>query len=49
MPKSLSNLIASQNFPFYVTFVLFIILFGAGSLAFEGFFFLPGIFKSVYR
>ena len=38
MPKSLSNLIASQNFPFYVTFVLFIILFGAGSLAFEGFF-----------
>ncbi len=38
MPKTLSNLVASQNFPFYVTFVLFIILFGIGSLAFDGFF-----------
>lgn len=36
--KVFSNLIASQNFPFYVTGVLFIILFGIGSVAFEGFF-----------
>ena len=38
MRRFLSNLVASQNFPFYVTGVLFVILFGIGSIAFEGFF-----------
>lgn len=36
--KFFSNLVASQQFPFYVTGALFIILFGIGSIAFEGFF-----------
>ena len=36
--RFLSNLVASQNFPFYVTGALFIILFGFGSVLFDGFF-----------
>lgn len=47
MPKSLSNLVASANFPFYVTFVLFVILFGIGSVCFEGFF-SPQVFLNLF-
>lgn len=38
MRRFMSNLVASQQFPFYVTFFLFLVLFGAGSIAFKGFF-----------
>lgn len=38
MAKFLSNLVASPRFSFYVTTLLFIILFGLGSIWFEGFF-----------
>lgn len=38
MGKFFSNLAASPMFAFYVTGALFIILFGAGSIAFDGFF-----------
>ncbi|SFS51461.1 simple sugar transport system permease protein [Succinivibrio dextrinosolvens] len=36
--RFLSNLVASQNFPFYVTGALFVVLFGFGSVLFDGFF-----------
>lgn len=36
--KNSGGLLASPHFPFYVTAVLFIILFGAGSIMFDGFF-----------
>ena len=36
--KNSGGLLASPHFPFYVTAVLFIILFGAGSVIFDGFF-----------
>ena len=38
MRKFLSNLVASQNFPFYVTAFLFVLLFAIGSVTFTGFF-----------
>ncbi|MBO6258053.1 MAG: sugar ABC transporter permease YjfF [Succinivibrio sp.] len=38
MRKFFSDLVASRFFQFYVTLVLFIILFGIGSLSFDGFF-----------
>lgn len=38
MAKFFSNLVASPRFSFYVTTLLFIILFGLGSIWFEGFF-----------
>ena len=38
MGKFFSNLVASPRFSFYVTTLLFIILFGLGSIWFEGFF-----------
>lgn len=38
MAKFFSNLVASPRFSFYVTTLLFIILFGLGSVWFEGFF-----------
>ncbi|MCI7253517.1 MAG: galactofuranose ABC transporter, permease protein YjfF [Succinivibrio sp.] len=47
MRRFISNLVASQNFPFYVTGALFIILFGIGSVAFEGFF-SPQVFLNLF-
>ena len=47
MRRFLSNLVASQNFPFYVTGVIFVILFGIGSIAFEGFF-SPQVFLNLF-
>ena len=38
MAKFFSDLVASPRFSFYVTTLLFIILFGIGSMWFEGFF-----------
>ncbi len=38
MRKFFSNAVASQYFSFYVTLVLFVVLFGAGSLLYPGFF-----------
>ena len=47
MRKFLSDLVASQNFPFYVTGVLFVLLFSIGSVAFEGFF-SPQVFLNLF-
>ncbi len=47
MPKFLSDLIASPRFSFYVTGLLFIILFGIGSVSFEGFF-SPQVFLNLF-
>lgn len=47
MRKFLSGAIASPHFPFYVTAVLFVILFGAGSVMFEGFF-SPQVFLNLF-
>ncbi len=38
MRKFFSNAVASQYFSFYVTLILFVVLFGAGSMLYEGFF-----------
>ena len=38
MRKFFSNAVASQFFSFYVTLILFLVLFGAGSLLYPGFF-----------
>ncbi len=38
MRKFFSNAVASQYFSFYVTLILFVVLFGAGSLLYPGFF-----------
>lgn len=47
MSKFLGNLVASPRFSFYVTGVLFIILFGVGSVSFEGFF-SPQVFLNLF-
>ncbi|MGN0902241.1 MAG: sugar ABC transporter permease YjfF, partial [Succinivibrio sp.] len=47
MRRFLSNLVSSQNFPFYVTAVLFVLLFSMGAVAFEGFF-SPQVFLNLF-
>lgn len=47
MRSFFSNLVASPRFSFYVTGLLFIILFGIGSLSFEGFF-SPQVFLNLF-
>ncbi|MBU3825960.1 MAG: sugar ABC transporter permease YjfF [Candidatus Anaerobiospirillum merdipullorum] len=47
MRKFLSNLVASPMFSFYITGLLFIILFGFGSVSFEGFF-SPQVFLNLF-
>ena len=47
MRSFFSNLVASPRFSFYVTGLLFIILFGIGSISFEGFF-SPQVFLNLF-
>ncbi|MCR5536141.1 MAG: sugar ABC transporter permease YjfF [Succinivibrio sp.] len=47
MRNFISNLVASRFFQFYVTLVLFVILFGLGSVMFEGFF-SPQVFLNLF-
>lgn len=47
MRNFISNLVASRFFQFYVTLALFIVLFGIGSVSFDGFF-SPQVFLNLF-
>ncbi len=47
MRKFFSNMVASRFFQFYVTLVLFLVLFGIGSVKFDGFF-SPQVFLNLF-